>query len=291
MFASPYLPLGLGSPQDNGTWATIAYFYPALVVLWGLWKSHGVIGWTVMGIHGVNTAVFTGIAFLLDESFQGSSIESSAWLEFFWQPIAMMPVAVTGLPLLLNFWWLVLFVLFWRWDRSLPPLVETRKDNRPMPGHGFRSWLTRKQQHLLLLASAVVCVILGVLLTIWFALLFMENHEVALARVVAGTHWLTWPVPALLTLHPVFHMVSVTVMGLLLMLGLVGRRSDVVETACWLLLPGQLFTLLLLPLPLLAVVGTLAILMLGLLVQWHYGFPMALLRTRRSRPLSPVVAR
>ena len=46
LFASPYLPLGLGSPQDNGTWATIAYFYSALVVFWGLWKPHGVIGWS-----------------------------------------------------------------------------------------------------------------------------------------------------------------------------------------------------------------------------------------------------
>ena len=94
-----------------------------------------------------------------------------------------------------------------------------------------------------------------------------------------------WPTFVLEDFHPIFHMVSVTVLGLLIVLGLVKRRSDIVEAGCWLLLPGQLLTIVLLPMmPLLAIVSTLGMLVLGLLVQWHYGFPLTLLQSRRESP-------
>ncbi len=275
LFTSPYLPLGLANSWDGGarlTIATIAYFYPALVVVWGLWKAHSVIGWSVIGIHGANSAVFASLALLLDESSNKSSVD--------WQYIALIPVTATGLFHLLNLWWLVIFMLFWRWDRQLPPPATTRQDNGEMSEQGFRSWLSPKQ-HRLLLGGAIACVLLGILLTIGFFLLYVESHEVS-SGLAARTHWLTWPVSVLETPTPVFHMVSVTALGYLLALGLVRRRSDIVEAACWLLLPGQLLTILLGPLPLLAVVGTSVMLILGLLVLWRQGFPMALLQTRRE---------
>ncbi len=283
LLASPYLPLGLANPQDNGALLTIAYFYPALIVLWGLWKAHSVIGWAVMGIHGANTAVFIGIAAILEKPFKDPSTESSILSAYYWQNIAMIPVSIAGLHFLFNFWTLVIFVFFWRWDCHLPPPMETKRDNRAIPDHGQNPIWHHNRLHALLLAILIACVCLGCLLTIWLALIFLGNGEEAHSRLVMGAHWLTWPQSILETPHAVFHMVSITVLGLSLLLGMVCRRNDMVEAACWLLLPGQLITVTLLPVPLLAVVSTLAMLILGLLIQWRHGFPMTLLQTRRHR--------
>ena len=288
LFVSPYLPLGLAGPQGSGIWLTAAYFYPALVVVWGLWKSHSVIGWSVMGIHGFNMVIFMAIALLLDQSAQNPAHEGLIWQTYYWQHIALIPFTATGLVYVLSFWGLIAIIFFWRWDRGLPPPVAIRQDNRNILGHRSQP-RAGKQRSTLLLVSTVVGVILGCLLTIWFSLIFLEGRDIVFFNFVTSTHWLIWPVAMLEDFYPIFHMVSVTVLGLLIVLGLVKRRSDIVEAACWLLLPGQLLTIVSLPMmPLLAIASTLVMLTLGLLAQWHYGFPLTLLQSRRESP-SPVI--
>lgn len=280
LFTSPYLPLGLGKAQEHGTLTAIAYFYPVLVVLWGFWKAHGVVGWSVIGIHGGNTAVFTGMV-VLQESFQSPS-GGFVWPQYQWVNIVTFPFLLTGLIHLNNFWWWVTLMFCWRWDRHLLLPAQTRPACHASKAHELVPMSPRKQQHGLLLASAIVCVVLGGLLTMWSILMFIAIPESGLSYVATEAHWLIWPVPAMESPHIAFHMLSATALGLMLALGLVLRRDDVVETACWLLLPGQLLTVLLLPASLLMVVGTLVMLILGLLVQWHRGFPVALFQTRRG---------
>ena len=287
LFVSPYLPLGLVEPQGSRIWLTVAYFYPALVVVWGLWKSHSVIGWSVMGIHGFNIVTFMVIALLLDQSAQNSAHEVSTWPTYYWQHIALIPFTATGLVYVFSFWGLIAIIFFWRLDRGVPPPVAIRQDSREILGHRSQP-RSGKQRSTLLLVGAVVGVFLIVLLTIWLSLIFLEGRDIVFFHFVAGTHWLIWPASVLEEFYPIFHMVSVTVLGLLIVLGLVKQRSDIVEAACWLLLPGQLLTIVLLPMmPLATIVGTLVMLTLGLLVQWHYGFPLTLLLSRRGSP-SPV---
>ena len=112
LFVSPYLPLGLVEPQGSRIWLTAAYFYPALVVVWGLWKSHSVIGWSVMGIHGFNIVIFMAIAFLLDRSTQNPAHEVSTWSTYYWQHIALMPFTATGLVYVFSFWGLIAIIFF-----------------------------------------------------------------------------------------------------------------------------------------------------------------------------------
>lgn len=284
LFTSPYLPLGLGLPQDHGNLTVIAYFYPVLVVLWGFWKAQDVIGWSVVGIHGVNTAVFTGMV-VLQESFRSSS-GGFVWPEYQWENIITFPFLLTGLVHLNNFWWWVALVFCWRWDRYLPPLAETRPANRASTDQSLGPKSPRKQQQMLLLASVVACVVFNGLLTTWLIRMFVAIPEPGLSHIATGANWWLWPIPGMESPHTPFHMLSATTLGVMLVLGLVLRRGDIAETACWLLLPGQLLTVLLLPAPLLAVVSTLVMLVLGLLVQWYYGFPLTLLQTRRGEQMT-----
>lgn len=284
LFTSPYLPLGLGKAQDHGTLTVIAYFYPVLVVLWGFWKAHDVIGWSVIGIHGVNTTVFTSMV-VLQEAFQISS-GGFVWPEYQLENIITFPFLLTGLIHLNNFWWWTTLVCCWRWDRYLTSLVETRPDIRASTGQRLGPTSPRKQQHLLLLASVMVCVVFDGLLTTWLIRMFMVIPEADLSHTAMEADWLMWPIPRMESPQTPFHMLSVTALGLMLVLGLALRRSDIVETACWLLLPGQLLTILLLPVPLLTVVSTLVMLVLGLLVQWYHGFPLVLLQTRRGEQMA-----
>lgn len=288
LFASPYLPLGLGSGQDAGVWLGIAYFYPALVVVWGLWKGHHIIGWTVIAIHGVNVAMFVGLAALQDEFFQKSLRENFFSSGYHWQYIATIPFSMTGLYYLLSGWLIVVFVVLWRWVRRLPTPVTMQLEVTQNQIHSRTSLLSMRRQHLLLLMGTIITIAINGFLAVWYSLIFTQDHVVMQFDLVEQVRWLVWPNSNLDTLHPGFHMVSTTVLGLLIVLGLVKRRSDIVEAACWLLLPGQLLTIVLLPMmPLLAIASTLVMLILGLLVQWHYSFPLTLLQSRRESP-SPV---
>lgn len=283
LFTSPYPALGFGWPWDPGYLTAIAYFHPVLFVLWGFWKAHSTVGWSVIGIHGFNTVVFVSIA-LLRDSFQNPA-GLFVWPEISWENIALFPFLVTGLHHLSNFWWWMTLCFCWRADRHLLSPAETPtanspvSDQKPVP----MSIHQQRQRHMLLLASAIVCAGLGGLLTAWLSGMFLALPKSGLPPAASEAHWLIWPVPGMDSPHAAFHMSSVTALGLMLVAGMALKRVEIVEAACWLLLPGQLLTVSLYALPLMAAVGTASMLILGLLVQWHFGFPMALLKSRRVR--------
>ena len=113
--ASIYLSLSVGFVDAGGRAfelaMTVAFIYPALVVLWGFWKAHPVTGWSVWGLWG-GTALFASFHTLV---YPGATTYHPApFTPFF-------PVYALGLNLWFDPATILLGIMFWAWDRQLPP--------------------------------------------------------------------------------------------------------------------------------------------------------------------------
>ncbi len=118
---SVYLPFGVAFVDAGGAAfgraMTFAFVYPALVVLWGFWRAHPVIGWSVWGLWG-GTALFATFYALV---YPGATIS-------FHPPASnpFFPVHALGLSMWLDPIILPLMIVLWAWDRQLPlPLPDT----------------------------------------------------------------------------------------------------------------------------------------------------------------------
>ncbi len=261
--ASPYTPLVF---VDAGSLTEVQYgaalaaaLYPSLAVIWGFWKGHLVLGWLILWIQ---------IIFLM------------FWVVYVVARLPVMPIHYADIPALLGDWLLGalgLFLLvlltvglvFWRWEKkwASPALQASYGMNPPA-----RLPATTQKRPVLLLSAV------GALLFFSCGLSLLALYpEPPSGDSLNGQRSLASWADILTALH----MLSIAILASCLIYGLWRQQSDIVEAGCWLLLPGQLMTAAWPSHQVLIIAGTLAMLLLGLLVQAHQGFPMSLRHSRR----------
>ena len=246
---------------------SIAFSYPILVVLWGFWRAHNVVGWSVWGIVGVH------LLFL--SLYARVSPEAQAMPFGFFAPFSLEPGASSFYGMAGGL--LFLLLVFWMWERQLPGRrAENTGASTPSDRHRVLRYL--------LLAGTVVSVLLG-LSVLGLVLLWEQSH----GQVVSEHFRISPPgLDALVAHHRLapmetFHILSLTLLAAWQLLGLWWRRSEIAAAGCWLLLPNQILTIAWPSWQPLLISGTLLVVVLSVLVQWHYGFPAVLWRNRREK--------
>lgn len=263
------LPSGMAFVRAGGsvfnTAMSIAYSYPILVVLWGFWRAHNVVGWSVWGIVGVHL-VFLPLYAKVSPGAQAMPFG-------FFAPFSLEPGASSSYGMAGGL--LFLLLVFWMWERQLPGRKpENTGAATPSDSHS----VVRR----LLLAGTAMSVLLG--LCFLSLILFWEQPQ----GQAVSEHFLASP-PGLNTLvahHRLaplgtFHILSLTLLATWQLLGLWWRRGEIAAAGCWLLLPNQILTIAWPPWQPTLISGTLLVVALSVLVQWHYGFPVALWRNQR----------
>ncbi len=248
---------------------TAAFIWPALVVLWGFWRAHSVIGWSVCGLWG-GMMLFASFHALV---YPGATTHNPAPLTPFF------PFYALGLSLWLAPSTLLLGIMFWAWDRQLPlPLLEKEQ---PEPKPALRS--TRLRTFLLGANGSLMSLGVGMLLLI----LYLEHA----AGQGLGGHMITfWPLLGTLTAAQnlqsdlmAFHVLSLTMLAVMLWISVWCYRSDVAEAGGWLLLPGQIITMAWTTGYPFLKAGTLTLMFLFFLVHWYHGTPATLRHNRRAK--------
>ena len=265
------LPSGMAFvPARSGEFNTamsIAYSYPILVVLWGFWRAHNFVGWSVWGIVGIH---------LIFLSFYAKVNPNAQSMPFgFFAPFSLESGASSFYGMAGGFFFLIL--VFWVWERQLP---RRKAEN-------FRTLASSDSHRVLrslLLAGAAISVVLG--LFFLGLILFWEQSpgQVVSEEFLASSFELNTLVThyRLSPMEP-FHILSLTLLAAWQLLGLWWRRCEVAATVCWLLLPNQILTIMWPPWQPMLISGTLLVITLSVLVQWHYGFPAVLWRNRREK--------
>lgn len=249
---------------------TVVFVLPALVVLWGFWRAHMVIGWSVWGL-------WSGMM-LFASSY--ASVFPSARMSGPLPPHPLFPVYALGLHLWYAPGTLALMIMFWAWDRQLPlPLSEKPQEaTRPVPD-------PRGYTRGLLLGGLGAFMLWG-----GGSLLLLLYLEHAMDQSLGERLVATWPALGTLTAtqNPqadlvAFHSLSLTMLAAMLWAGVWYRRSDIAEAGSWLLLPSQIITMgWMSGYPLLKA-ATLLLLFLFFLVHWYHGAPRILWQNRRGR--------
>lgn len=260
-----YSTLGMSPVTGPEIFYWTVYFYPALLVLWGLWKAQAAIGWSVLWFMGLN---ITGIIVLtMDKPDFVSPVHDWDTFALFLWGLAPFELAT----------FLIIYAV-WFWDRRLP----ATGGQLPRPPAVSRAYHTVRS---LLLGGTVLCFCLGLGLWLWFQA-WANPADLALKDPAVPTwRWLRLLTPENYQdlSFALFHMVSLLTLATLLFYGLWRRRNDVIEAGLALLGPGQAITVAWSPRQPVLIATTLVLLLLCLLALWHQGFPMALCQTRRSR--------
>ena len=242
---------------------SICQLYAAAVTLWGLWKAHTVIGWSVLCFFGFNLA-FVGLYATAHQGFSTDNL-SLMGLDFLGSVAGFAGSALVG------------FYFAWFWERRLPATAPARlPTDRPIPVPPRDNGTMR----FYLLSSAAAGTLLGLGLLAF--ILFRENEFSRLAQ--AWPFNQESPLEARLPNQDLvaFHAVAFTALASALGWGLWRRRNEIIEAGCWLLLPSLVVTAALPPFHPFVIVSTLGLLGLGFLVLRHLGFPRTLLQSRRG---------
>ena len=242
------------------------YFYPALVVLWGLWKAHQAIGWSMLWFLGLSITMTYAAAMT-----RGGSVPlfgDGALSLFVWGLVPFDTVT-----------FLIIYAI-WFWDKRLPA---------PDTGHRKRTMESGSKENravrFFLLGGTVLFMFLG--LSMLLLILYRENPVVVAMMDGLSSHGWRWsslliPEDNLQEGFAMFHIVSLMTLASLLFFGVWCRQIDIIEAGCWLLVPGQTVTVAWPPWQPFMIAATLTLLLLCVLALWHHGFPMVLRQTRRG---------
>ncbi len=254
-----YLTLAMSPVTGPEIFYWTVYFYPALVVVWGIWKGHQVISWSVLWFLGLNIVALYAAA-RASPGFASPFSDEASFSLFVW-----------GLGPFEAATFLILYAV-WFWDRRLPaPKADGLQ--KPPPFVPQESRMVR----FFLLGGTVLFLFLGLGLSL---ILYGANPALP-AHEWRWPSWLTLTENRY-TAFALFHVVSLTALASLLFFGVWQRRSDIIEAGCWLLVPGQIITVAWPPWQPSLIAGTLILLLLCVLALWHQDFPMALRQTRRG---------
>lgn len=261
-----YLTLPMSPVTGPEIFYWTVYFYPALVVLWGLWKARQVIGWSMLWFMGLNAATIYVAAMIRAGSAtpfgDGVSLALIGW--------GLLPFDVATL--------LIIYAV-WFWDKRLPaPNADHRQRTKESGSQENRA------VRFSLLGSTVLFMLLG--LSLLLLILYRDHPGVVAMDGLSSSEErgasLLLPEDRQQEDFAVFHMVSLTTLASLLFCGVWIRRSAVVEAGVWLLVPGQAITVAWPPWQPFLIAATLTGWLLCILALWHHGFPMALRQTRRG---------
>ena len=174
---------------------------------------------------------------------------------------------------------LPLGIMFWAWDRQLPPPLLEREKAESKPA--LKN--TRLRTFLLGVNGSLMFLGVGLLLLV----LYLEHA----AGQGLGGHMITfWPLLGTLIAaqNPqsdlmAFHVLSLTMLAVMLWISVWRGRSDVAEAGGWLLLPSQIITIAWTTGYPFLKVGTLTLMFLFFLVHWYHGTPTILRHNRRAK--------
>ena len=265
--AALLLPSGIAFAGSLG--AAMEWIYPvcqlyaAAVTLWGLWKAHTVIGWSVLCFFGF-TLAFAGLYATAHQGFSADNL-SLMGLDFLGSVAGFAGSALVG------------FYFAWFWERRLPAAAPARMPTdrpAPVPSRGHRA------MRVYLLLSAVAGALLGLGLLAFILFRTSEFHR--LAQTLPFNQEPPWEARLPHQELIAFHAVALTALAAALGWGLWRRRNEIVEAGCWLLLPSLVVTAVLPPFHPFVIASTLGLLGLGFLVLRHLGFPRTLWQSRRG---------
>ena len=265
------LPSGMAFVPAGGnefnTAMSIAYSYPILVVLWGFWRAHNVVGWSVLGIVGIHFVFLTLYAKV--------SPNAQVMPFGFFVPFSLEPGTSSFYGMGGGF--LFLLLVLWMWERRLPGRKAESTRPSTSPDSPYFLWSV-------LIVGAVISVLFG-LIFLGLILFWEQLH----GQTLPGYSLTLWSeLNAIIEYHrqsqmETFHVLSLTLLAAWQLLGLWLRRSGVAAAGCWLLLPNQILTIAWPPWQPVLIAGTLLVMALSVLVQWQYGFPNTLWQNRREK--------